>query len=383
MENSNATLAANLRRLRDAGGLSQAAVAERAGLSRVGYRKVEAGVSSPRSSTLQDIARALGVSLASLVRPVPRLTLVRFRSRKRLNSREQILALVADWLSSFAQLEELLGEQRPFRLDRFVKGGRAASSSPASVARAARKALDLDEIEPIRDICGLLESAGVKVRSINIASDSFFGLSVGRDDGGPAVVVNTWERIAVERWIFTAAHELGHILLHLGAYDAADSGERLDEEKEADAFAAHFLLPEGAFTREWAASAGLGFVDRVLKLKRMFRVSYRTVLYRLSEHPAYGSQVWARFQAQYAKRFGRTLQRADEPEGLGADAFRASTDRAAEEPYGLSPSDFAEDRLSLLVRRAIEQDHITLARGAEVLGIGLGEMRTLASSWVE
>ena len=235
--------------------------------------------------------------------------------------------------------------------------------------------------EPIRDICGLLESAGVKVLSIKIASDAFFGLSVAREDGGPAIVVNTWERIAVERWIFTAAHELGHLLLHLDAYDAADGGERPGEEKEADTFAAHLLLPEGAFEKEWAASGGLGFVDRVLKLKRIFRVSYRTVLYRLSENPSFGKKVWARFQALYAQKFGHTLQKADEPEALGADAFRAATERAADEPDRLSPTDFAEDRLRLLVRRAVEREVITLARGAEILGTGVGEMRDLASSW--
>lgn len=382
MGNPNATLAANLRRLRDARGLSQAELAEQAGLSRVGYRKVELGESSPRASTLQEIARALGVNLGALLRPVPQLSLVRFRSRKRLNSREQVLAQVADWLQNFCQLEELLGDRKPFALAKLTTRGHAPAH-PAALARAARKALELDEVEPIRDICGLLESAGVKVFSINIASDAFFGLSVAREDGGPAVVVNTWERIAVERWIFTAAHELGHLLLHLDAYDAADGGERTDEEKEADTFAAHFLLPAGAFDKEWAASAGAGFVDRVLKLKRMFRVSYKTVLYRLSENPAFGSQVWPTFQVQYLRRFGRTLQKADEPDGLPADAFRASTERAAEEPDGLSPADFAEDRLRLLVRHAVERDVITLARGAEILGVGVGEMRALASSWVE
>ncbi len=383
MENPRTNLAASLRRLREARGLTQAELAEKAGMSRVGYRKVELGESSPRSRTLLELAGALGVSLGALLRPVPQLSHVRFRSRKRLNSREHVLAQVTDWLSNFSQLEEVLGDRRPFELASLTSRGDAVDAAPVALARAARVALDLDGVEPIRDICGLLDSAGVKVCAINIATDGFFGLSVASEDGGPAVVVNTWERIAVERWIFTAAHELGHLLLHRDAYDAADGGERVGEEKEADSFAAHFLLPEGAFNKEWAASAGMGFVDRVLRLKRMFRVSYQTVLYRLSENPSYGSQVWPRFQAQFSRQYGRTLQKRDEPDGLQADAFRAATERAAEEPDSLSPSDFTEDRLRLLVRRAIERDVITLARGAEVLGVGVGEMRTLASTWVE
>lgn len=47
-----------------------------------------------------------------------------------------------------------------------------------------------------------------------VMSDGFFGLSIGPTDRGPLVVVNVWGRISVERWILTAAHELGHLLLH-------------------------------------------------------------------------------------------------------------------------------------------------------------------------
>ena len=81
-------------------------------------------------------------------------------------------------------------------------------------ARAARRVVGLGPEEPVHDICGLLEENGVKLLLLETKRDSFFGLSVGAGDGGPAVVVNTWDRISVERWIFTAAHELGHLLLH-------------------------------------------------------------------------------------------------------------------------------------------------------------------------
>ncbi|MCG3193063.1 MAG: hypothetical protein DIJKHBIC_02312 [Thermoanaerobaculia bacterium] len=385
MEPLSTTLPANLRRLRESRGWTQAQLAEKADLTRVGYRNIETGKAVPRASTLQALAQALEVNLAALLRPVTLLSQVRFRSLKRLNSREQVLADVGDWLTNFSQLEQLLGDLKTFDLDEKIRRLRASAEplGPAELAREVRALLGLGEVEPIRDICGLLESAGVKVYRISVASDAFFGLSVGREDGGPAVVVNTWERIAVERWIFTAAHELGHLLLHLDAYNASDSDERPNEEKEADTFAAHFLLPEGAFRKEWAASAGSSFVDRVLKLKRMFRVSYKTVLYRLSETSALGKQVWGRFQAEYTRRFGRSLQKADEPEALGVEAFRAASTRAAEEPDSLSPTDFTEDRLQLLVRHAVERDLISLGRGGEILGLHLREMRALASSWVE
>jgi predicted HTH domain antitoxin len=44
--------------------------------------------------------------------------------------------------------------------------------------------------------------------------------------------------------------------------------------------------------------------------------------------------------------------------------------------------DFIQDRLSRLVRKAVEQEKISLGRGAEVLGLSLQDMRDLTASWV-
>jgi Zn-dependent peptidase ImmA (M78 family) len=118
--------------------------------------------------------------------------------------------------------------------------------------------------ESIRDLCGLLESSGIKVYPIRIASNDFFGLSVAPQDGGPAVVVNIWERISVERWIFSAVHELGHLLLHLDSFNVELEKENPEEEKEADLFAAHFLMPEEVFIKEWEEAKGLSLFDRVM-----------------------------------------------------------------------------------------------------------------------
>lgn len=380
----NHVIAANLKRIRGAKSLSQERLAEIAGLSRSAYRKIETAKVQPRVRSLQALAAALEVPVRELLEPPFELRQVRFRSRKRLRTRAQILTDVARWLRDYSHLEELQNERRPFALDRV--GGSDASAVDRAVlaARAVRNALRLTPDEPIRDICGLLDSAGIKVYPMVVASDGFFGLSVGPADGGPAVVVNTWERISVERWIFTAAHELGHLLLHLSDYgdDAVD--EEPSHEREADAFAAEFLMPDAVFWREWEETYGLPLVDRVIKVKRIFRVSYRTVLFRLAPSYVGPDNLWRRFQADFQRRNGRTLARSDEPSGLDASAFDsgAPESQRAKEPDRLSPSDFREDRLASLVRRSIEGELISLGRGAEILGVSFMEMRALARSWV-
>jgi Zn-dependent peptidase ImmA (M78 family)/transcriptional regulator with XRE-family HTH domain len=382
-----APLTLNLRRIRDEQGLSQADVAERAGISRVAYRNIETGDAAPRGSTLIRIAEVLGVRIADLMVEVQPLRAVRFRD-KGMTSREQLLVRVGRWLEGYSELEGLLKARRDFTFRKGVPPGRKQKPGAArarDTADAARRSVKLGSGSLIRDICGMLEDHGVKVYPISLASEGFFGLSVAEADGGPAVVVNVWDRISVERWIFTAAHELGHLLLHLGAYDVEERAEDSSEEKEADTFASYFLMPPEVFEREWSEARGLSFVARVLKVKRIFRVSYKTVLYRLSETTSLGGSVWGRFQAEYKASHGRTLSVVDEPDGLAPGTFRSpmAESRSADEPAHLSSYDFAEDRLRRLVREGLEKELITIGRGAEMLGLTLAEMRKLVAGWVE
>ncbi len=378
------TIALNLRRLRKAKDFSQERLAEKSGLSRAAYRNIETGKSEPRVSNLQAIACALEVPIQRLVEPVQELRAVRFRSKKKMRSREQVLVDVVRWLADFSDLEDVLDDREDYQLDDIRKRLKVRKNRGEAAAALAREAFGLDAEEPVRDICGLLESGGIKVGEQKVASDDFFGLSVAAADGGPAVVVNTWDRISVERWIFTAAHEFGHLILHLSDYDVVHTDEEKAHEEEANAFAAAFLMPDASFRKEWDETYGLAFVDRVLKVKRIFRVSYRTVLHRLATSYKGPGNIWARFQMEYKRRTGRTLLRDDEPDALAQDAFRASfpEDRSAGEPDRLSRVDFIQDRLSRLVRKAIEQEKISLGRGAEVLGISLQDMRDLTASWV-
>ena len=341
----------NLRRLRESKDLSQAEVAGRAGISRVTYRNIENGSTTPKVSTLQNIATGVGVKLQDLFVPVRALKKVRFRASKKMNSRENILSEVARWLDDFNYLEDLLKDRKNYR---FQTLSNKLSEIPSGVDRAtyaakqARSELKLKEDEPIRDIAGLLESCGIKVYPLTLVSDGFFGLSVAKEDGGPAVIVNVWERISVERWIFSAAHELGHLLLHLYAYNVDESAEDEDQEDEANVFAAHFLMPEKAFSDEWKDTYGLAFVDRVIKIKRIFFFFYKTVLYRLSENS--GNYIWGKFRNDYKLRTGKVLRMTDEPEALPPDKFQQSPEvLRSQEPDSLSSSYFIEDRLSSLV----------------------------------
>ncbi len=149
-------------------------------------------------STLQAIAGALGVGLPDLVAPARELKAVRFRSLKRLRSREQILAEVSRWLADFNEIEEIVGDRIGSQMKGHTARGRLSMDLAVRAAMAVRKQFGIGPDEPIRDICGLLEANGIKVGPVSIASHEFFGLSIAPSDGGVREAIEE-EKISLSR----------------------------------------------------------------------------------------------------------------------------------------------------------------------------------------
>ena len=361
-----AVIGKNAKRIRLGYELTRQQVAEKAGISVATYAKVESGISSPRMDTLYRIAGAMAVGIQELFAPVRELKAVRFRAQKKMKRRDQVLARAARWLDDFNDLLQAEGSKEsyirsgaPSMLDSVARDDR-----PQQAARFARQRMGLDQKEPIHDITGLLASSGIKLLTYPLASDEFFGMSIGESDGGPAIVVNVWDRIPVERWIFSTAHELGHLLLHLDAYDVSLIEEDKRQETEANIFAGHFLLPQEGFENEWDEAIGLSFWERVLKVKRIYHISDKTVLSRLVELGYVGNDIWQARNRFLKSKYGSRNPAKYEPERLGS-------------------LDFVTDWLDRLVRNAVEKDMITLNRASEVLNISLQDMRKRVSSWAE
>ncbi len=364
----NQILARNIRRFRASKRFSQSELAKTSGISLSEIKNIELAKNAPRMRTVQQIAAALGIPLENLFLPVRDLQTVRFRSSRRMQNRENVLADVANWLDNYNYLESLYDS----RIKAILPGIRADCLGKNALEASAicRRKLGLKPDEPMRDICGLFESAGIKVLSYSSASDGFFGLSVREENGGPAVIVNTWDRISTERKIFSAAHELGHLILHPKAYDITLVDEDKQEEALADVFAAHFLMPDGEFKKEWKEASGIDWVERVLKIKQIFLVSYKTVLHRLIEHGIADNSIWKIFHQAFKLKYGRSLTFKEEPRAI-----------PTAEPFGSGKFGFYEDRFYLLLRGAIEKDCISLSRGAEMLGIGISDMQERIRGW--
>ena len=104
------SLGENLRRLRSTQKLSQRELAASAEISLPALRNVENCKSTPKLETLQALASALNTTIFELLRPVRIPKKVRFRAKKVLRTRNEILSDVSRWLEDFQELESLLGK---------------------------------------------------------------------------------------------------------------------------------------------------------------------------------------------------------------------------------------------------------------------------------
>lgn len=147
---------------------------------------------------------------------------------------------------------------------------------PKAAARLIRQHWNLGS-GPVRHLIRTMESYGIVSAMV-----PFDDVDVARVDAfstsrlpRPVIVLTPDRAKDVYRHRFTAAHELGHLILH-GEVAPGD----YQQEREADAFAAEFLTPMDSITAELPAR--LDFTA-LIDLQRIWGVSVKSLLYRSRE----------------------------------------------------------------------------------------------------
>lgn len=208
---------------------------------------------------------------------------VSFRSYSRLSARDRDAALVGAWLASrvaawFEAEFELPESNLPDMRD----------VPPAEAASSLRARWALGDA-PAPNMVHLLEANGVRVFSLVDDCRALDAISTWIDDR-PFVFLTQHKSPERARW--DAAHELGHLVLHLGFPPHGKA-----QEDEADAFAAEFLLPaHGVRARaprypsfpdileeklHWKVSA-LAYLRQLERLDLLTEWSYRSLVIEAS-----------------------------------------------------------------------------------------------------
>lgn len=276
--------ATRLTQARNLIGMTKRRLAEELAVTPAAVSQYEMGTNRPRPDLLPRLAEVLDVPLAFFLagRPYARLdpSDAHFRSLRstRAYQRSKAIALTEQvWELTYA-LEKRV--QLPMvNLPGFAGGevhpGTELPSDPAGAARALRVAWGLGT-GPITHLARRLETHGIVVlapqRDEDLQSvDAFSTSRLPR----PMIVLTPNRTDDVYRHRFSAAHELGHLVLH----GDATPGD-IAQEREADSFAAEFLTPRESILPELPARADL---HKLSQLRNSWGVSVHSLLYRCRE----------------------------------------------------------------------------------------------------
>ncbi len=329
---------------------TKAALAAEVRLSAAAIGQFESGASRPRPDHLPKLAAALDVPVAFFAagRPHARVDagIAHFRRLRstRVGERAKALAYV-EQVWELVNALELHVELPPPDLPELHEGGLA---DPAAAARAVRRAWDITP-GPLPHLVRTMEIHGVIVTLLPFAKDESARIDAFSTSRLPRpIVVLTPDRADnVYRHRFTAAHELGHVLMH---HEIAPGEMKV--EREADAFAAELLTPAEEI------AADLGPRPRIHQLSSIgdrWGVSVKSLIKRSSELGLM-SEVMAR----------RSYQQLGQVESAGLLPDHPITAYPGETPCLLSQAyDLAE------------QDGLTLAALAKELAWPLARVREL------
>lgn len=145
---------------------------------------------------------------------------------------------------------------------------------------------------PIQHVTRLLEGKGVIVTRPSVDTthvDAFSTVIAGRP-----IVVLANDKDDAARSRMDAAHELGHLVMH---HDAEPGRQSI--EREAQRFAAAFLLPRESLAKELPRSLRW---DAYMSLKQRWRVSMAALLYRARTLGMLSADGYQRAQVQMSMR---------------------------------------------------------------------------------
>lgn len=224
---------------------------------------------------------------------------------------------------------------------------------------------------PVPDLSAVMDAAGIAVYRGPLGSNldsTVSGAFVNHDAVGFGVLVNSQTTPGRRR--FTLAHELAHALFHGDGLQVSVSfsGRREALERFANAFAAEFLVPVAAL-RSAVESFGQPKVidaETVVHLQRMFRVSYAMMLVRLRA---------ANLLAATDDERLRRVQPVHVAQRLG---YLPDADEWEQDPECWGLASFPRRFLRLL-RRALDQERITIGGAAQITGLALEDIEEFAA----
>ncbi|GAA2995016.1 helix-turn-helix domain-containing protein [Actinokineospora diospyrosa] len=272
---------ARLTQARNLAGKTKRWLADQLGVTPAAVSQYEMGANRPRADLLPKLAEVLQVPMAYFVagRAQARLdpSAAHFRSLRstRAYQRAKAIAVTEQVWELTIALERRV-QLPPVDLPGFFGGEvHPGTGDPSRAAAALRAAWGLGA-GPVTHLIRRLEAHGIVVhtpqRDDDLRTVDAFSTSVLPR---PVIVLTSNRTDDVYRHRFSAAHELGHLVLH-GEATPGDS----TQERAADSFAAEFLTPRASIGPQLPKRLDL---RRLSELRDVWGVSVHSLVHRCRE----------------------------------------------------------------------------------------------------
>ena len=219
---------------RRASGMTQGELAEKAGVTQAALSRYENGLREPEAANLEALADALGVTTRFLHHAgrVRGAMAVDAHMRRRATAPATVWKQLEARLNMYRMHASLMSEEVALRTERQIPTFDPVDVEPGNAARLVRMQWQLP-VGPVRNLFRWLEAAGCLIVEESFGTARVDGMSQWVN-GIPVILINA--DAPTDRKRLTAAHELGHLVLH--------SSEIVeDPEGQANEFAAEFLMP--------------------------------------------------------------------------------------------------------------------------------------------
>jgi Zn-dependent peptidase ImmA (M78 family) len=270
----------------------------------------------------------------------------------------EALALLKKLATSYAELENLLGEHQSRQYEPERRIGRGALADQAEdLALEIRNHLGAG-LMPVSDMVSLLE-LGLGIRVFVRALPSRIGAVYAyAPEVGACILLNL--KHPRERRMWSAAHDLAHFLTARLAPDVCYIGEsKAITERFADKFAAAFLMPAVTIRRRFAEYCdrdGRFSARHLVILAQELHVSAEALARRLED---LGLLPSGTYETMRERGFAQPMY------------LHLLGDRAPEAPHPLPP------RFAVLVAEAFQRELITEGQAADMLALSRADVRGL------
>jgi Zn-dependent peptidase ImmA (M78 family)/transcriptional regulator with XRE-family HTH domain len=363
-------LAQRLIAARKASGISQEAASTHLGMSRPTFIAIEKGTRAVKPEELVLLASLYNTSINRLMRQKTAPPAIAPHLRAAVDKAdddaglEEAIGMLTAFVDDYQFLQEKVCSNvvptppvQPARfqmsLERFAE----------HCAHEQRKQLGFGDREPVSFLRKTLDEVGVHV-FIDSLNSKLAGLYAFVEGFGYCILINRKHPPARRRW--TIAHEYGHFL-----FDRDKPGvdyikpmlRKPENERFADLFAAHFLMPKAGLERRFYDAyeqKGDVNVGDVLRIADYYRVSLMAMVLRLESIGLIRKGSW------------------DEIKASGARVQDIRAESGTQEVAEKEPVEIFPERYIMLAISAWNSEEITTSQFAKLLRKPVVEARETA-----